>query len=909
MAEAGYGLINVDLTGRKLGGTRWLGGTWTGASHLARDAGPTAVPGTRLYTGAGWRDDQTGKQGEIRLMALTAAGGKELVKYTVSTDPRGDRKGRTEAAELRGLAAHNGVVVAAIGDTDELLVVDATAGKVLGTTKLADARGLAFDAQGRLLALVGTALHRYTLTGAALSAPELLTAGLEDPQGLALDAEGNVYVSDWGRAHQVKVFTPAGKALRTIGKAGAPAAGPYDPLRMQHPYSLTVTSDGRLWVAEQDLLPKRVSVWTLQGQLVTDFLGPAQYGGGGNLDPQDKTRFYYNRQHGGTMELRLDWAKGTSRVAQILYRPAAGDLRLPGSGPQSALYLNGRQYMTNAFNSLPTNGTRGVGLWLMRDGRAVPVASAGQATAWELLKTAPFKARWPEGVDLTSPKCPPDVLFAWSDANGDAQAQPEEVTFARRPIGTVSVAPDLSLVTSYSTQLKPQGFTPAGAPLYDATTAEVVVPKMHVGFSSGGGELLQGKDGWMILTGGPMRGYRNGELRWTYPSQWPSLHAGHSAPASSYFGELVATTRLLGQPVTPKGTDVGELWAVNSDRGNAYLLTTDGLFVATLARDGNTAPGLTFPEAHRGMLFNEISFFGEHFWPTLNQTADGQIYLVAGKNHSTLVRLDGLESLRRLPTQTLVVTPVQLAACGQYFVQRDLQRAQLQGRSTLTVPLKPAPPVVDGALDDWAGADWALIGEIKQGINTHRVEAAVCVANDRLYAVFKVGDPNLLVNSGEALPMLFKTGGALDLMLATNPAADPTRTVPAVGDLRLLITRVKGKTTAVRYRPVVPGTQTPVPFSSPWRTVTIDAVDEVSSQVGLVGGKGVYELSVPLALVGLAPQPGQTISADLGILRGDGANTNQRLYWHNKATGITADVPSEAQLTPQLWGRWTFVAP
>ena len=35
---------------------------------------------------------------------------------------------------------------------------------------------------------------------------------------------------------------------------------------------------------------------------------------------------------------------------------------------------------------------------------------------------------------------------------------------------------------------------------------------------------------------------------------------------------------------------------------------------------------------------------------------------------------------------------------------------------------------------------------------------------------------------------------------------------------RLLITRVKGKTVAMLYRAVVPGTTEPVPFSSPWRT-------------------------------------------------------------------------------------------
>ena len=31
-------------------------------------------------------------------------------------------------------------------------------------------------------------------------------------------------------------------------------------------------------------------------------------------------------------------------------------------------------------------------------------------------------------------------------------------------------------------------------------------------------------------------------------------------------------------------------------------------------------------------------------------------------------------------------------------------------------------------------------------------------------------------------------------------------------------------------------------------------------------------------------------------------------YWHNKGTGLTADVPGKAMLMPQMWGVWKFVA-
>ena len=143
-------------------------------------------------------------------------------------------------------------------------------------------------------------------------------------------------------------------------------------------------------------------------------------------------------------------------------------------------------------------------------------------------------------------------------------------------------------------------------------------------------------------------------------------------------------------------------------------------------------------------------------------------------------------------------------------------------------------------------------------------------------------------------------------MIGADPHADDARQAPVRGDLRLLVTLVKGKPHGLIYRPVVPGTKEPVPFSSPWRTIAIDRVDDVSDQLRFAAADGNYELSVPLAVLGLKPEPGQAIRADLGILRGNGFQTLQRVYWSNKATGITSDVPSEAMLTPSLWGRWVF---
>jgi hypothetical protein len=116
---------------------------------------------------------------------------------------------------------------------------------------------------------------------------------------------------------------------------------------------------------------------------------------------------------------------------------------------------------------------------------------------------------------------------------------------------------------------------------------------------------------------------------------------------------------------------------------------------------------------------------------------------------------------------------------------------------------------------------------------------------------------------------------------------------------------VKGKTRAMLYRARVPGTATPVPFSSPHRTIHIDVVSDVSREVQLATNReGRYEISVPLSVLHWQPKPGTVYRADIGLLRGANGQTTQRVYWSNKATAITADVPSEAELTPKLWGKW-----
>ena len=109
---------------------------------------------------------------------------------------------------------------------------------------------------------------------------------------------------------------------------------------------------------------------------------------------------------------------------------------------------------------------------------------------------------------------------------------------------------------------------------------------------------------------------------------------------------------------------------------------------------------------------------------------------------------------------------------------------------------------------------------------------------------------------------------------------------------------------------MVPGTveKDRVLFESPIGKVWIDRVEDLSSQLQLAQDSGNVEFSVPLSALNLSPKAGESLLADFGILRGDGAQTIQRLYWNNLNTSIVSDIPSEARLQPANWGLWTFRA-
>lgn len=928
VTEGPDGLAWVNLDGKKLGGKKWIGGNWTAAPYIARDAGENAVPEHLAYVASVW---ETGKQSgilELRVTAITNGKDIPVILHVLGATGSAGTDA-SKAANISGLAVHNGIVYVSLPQKNEIISIDARSGKVIGNIPLESPKGLAFNAQGRLLALSATNLLLYNSFQDPLKAApqKTLINNLLAPIAVAVDGQGHLYVSDRGTSHQVKVYSPEGKFIRAIGKPGIPKAGPYDPLHMNNPSGLTIDSRNQLWVAEEDYLPKRISVWTPDGKFIKAFYGPGKYGGGGTLDPVDKDKFYYADEGRGAMEFKLDWEKGSYQLTSVYYRPSETSLKMAfrSGGPETPLYYNGKRYYTNSYNSSPTNGHSTSFLFIERDGIACPVAAMGQAFYWDILKTDPFKKNWPEGVDLGLTSATKDALFIWSDKNEDAQVQVNEVKFKKGGGSGVVVMPDLSFciarVGDMAMQFFPDFSSGNGVPDYNFDNGKILAEGVFPPASSGGNQVLAAPDDLAITSLGmapfsrfSISGAHNGIAKWSYPNMWPGLHASHKAPKPEFRGEIIGPTRLLGSFIEPKGSDIGKVMAINGNHGNIYLFSYDGLFVATLFNDMRLAPRWTMPFAIREMRLDTITLNDENFWPSITQTPDGKVYLVDG-GRSAIVRLDSIENIQRLPEMSVSIHSDQLESCRVYLLGKEEIRQKNLGDKTGQVIIQRTAPIVDGKLDEWTADGWVDIDKsgVKAYFNANTkpydITGAMRVSGNMLYIAYRTGDPKLLQNSGEMPVAPFKTGGALDLMIGADLKADPGRKSPVEGDRRLLVTMVDGKPYAMLYQAVVKGVADAerIPFSSPSRSITFDKVDNVTEQIRLAGSEGNYEVSVPLSLLGLTATNGLTIKGDLGILRGDGSQTTARTYWSNKATGITADVPSEAMLTPSLWGTLKFI--
>jgi hypothetical protein len=125
------------------------------------------------------------------------------------------------AVNFFGLAVDQTHLYCSLRAENKLLILDKTTAAPVKAVAVDEPGGMAMAPDGSLYLLSGQKLLKVSPDGTVLGT--VIDRGLEAPYGLCVDAPGNLWISDQGAAMQVKIFSPAGRLLRTVGKAGGRA--------------------------------------------------------------------------------------------------------------------------------------------------------------------------------------------------------------------------------------------------------------------------------------------------------------------------------------------------------------------------------------------------------------------------------------------------------------------------------------------------------------------------------------------------------------------------------------------------------------------------------------------------------------------------------------------------------------
>ena len=766
---------------------------------------------------------------------------------------------------------------------ERIEVLDAVQKKIEHEAYIRKPAGIAFDKAGELFAISEKKVVRVDLAGGKHQA---VVDDLKEPKTLAFDAAGQMFVYDAAADRKViRVYGTDGKHVRDIGTPGGYKAGPWDPSRFNAVTAIDVDRQNQLWVVDWTYWPKRISRWSTDGTFRQDYFGPTAYGGGGVLDPWDKSRLFY-----GPLEFELDWDKGTARLKNLTW---VGD----SEAGEVPIRIGERTYLVTRTVGHTTGQGCGV-VYIHETDHLRRVAAVGIANGFPPM-------RRPEIRKLTGGKGLTEFLFAWSDLNGDQNVQTDEVALWPRPKDTNGVTiftRDLGIQAG-SIRFQVKKYLDNGVPVYEKQEFPPVLA---------GRALIRLDNGNFYEMGAPEAAFTpDGKTVWACKTEGTGVHALYSAKPL-HPSQVVAQFCWVGHETAHAG-DLGEFVVINSNVGTWNIWTSDGLLAGRIFRDirDPRAQAWSMQEHGRGLRLDDITSGQEHFNGYFCRTADNKYYVVAGHNHASVVEVLGIENFKRLSGEVTVTADDVRKAQAWHLDQqsRDVYaRAAVIDCSRCAMPIK-----IDGSVEDWDEKPNASIGS--------EAQFRISFDDKYLYVCYETKQMGPLKNTGGQWDRLFKSGAAVDLQMCSEPAADPTRRAPARGDFRLLMTLMKsdvpvrGEPTSVIYRPVVPGTPEEQAWEvvSPVFRVTFDQVrklDDVRMAHRTTDDGYVLEAAIPLKSIDLKIGPDMRTRLDWGVLVSgkDGNEVMRRVYWSNKATAIISDAPSEAMLHPDLWGNIRFHA-
>ena len=699
---------------------------------------------------------------------------------------------------------------------------------------------------------------------------------IKRPTGITADKDGLIYVGVGEYDNQVKVFSPSGKLIKTIGrKGGRPPFGPWQADGMLRIQGITIGPEGHLWVTEATGTPKRVSVWnTKTGKLVREFFGPTHYGAsGGTINPLDPDIMV-----GEGCEWRIDRKTGLGECTGVFADHYSGTARF-------CVGANKRLYLVTG----PPGHTK----------KPIPY------TIYERTGLGKYSIRGRIGGGFG--KRHPKTRF-WADINGDRLQQANEIRYID---GRTTASGDTGLTLGLNTDLtfyakndklgpiriRVKGFTACGAPEYDLDNIE----KIPVwGIPSPSNRVLL--SGWTKNLMYEAYDLTTGKLLWKYAAPFAGVHGSHYAPPPQV-GMIRGSFGAVGSAKLPD--PIGEFWVLNSNVGEWHALTTEGFYLTRLFQ-GDWMKIRWPAEAVPGAILDNCpsGTGGEDFGGSLVQGKDGRIYIQTGKTGLWNVEVVGTESVKRLPPVSVAINKSDLPKAEEILA--SYLRAKY---SMKLLTIKKMTPKFTGDLDrDFKGA---------QIISYKKYEAAGARSaaawdDEFLYLAWDVADKTPWINAARLSEHMYLKGDTVDFQLGADPEANPKRAAAVLGDLRLSIGNFLSKPTAVLYRKKSL-IKIPKTFSS-------GVVEKyVMDMVAVLGGAKVkvsvkprsgyvIEAAIPLSVLALDPAGGLRVTGDFGVTHGgaDGQRTRLRTYWNNRKTGLVDDAVLELKMEPDKWGELVF---
>ena len=862
-AEHGFSIIRVDFDGNKKWG---CSGRRMHPRHIATD-------GERVYYNSG---------SSVSMIEVSTSRPTSFPDGTASTSPPPGGDGGDN--RITGIAHSEGILYVAYGPRDLIARYDARNGSLTGTWRVKAPGRMAPRPNGALAVISGDEV--VSVDDGDVSA--WATTHLDEPTGIAIDDDGQLYVANAGDRQNVSVFNADGQYVRSIGrKGGRPAMGRYDPGGIYQPGGIALGAEGELWVAETTDFPKRISVWNVEsGENVDEFFGAAGYFAYGTMDPANPDEIY---AHNVLWE--IDWDNYTTTPRTTIWRRTDPNMAPhPNVSGYAGLFKmftaeNGRQF------GMAGTPHRRVILYMREGDLFRPIAGMINPWATEYPALNDLKeritARWDE-QGLRGHQRPRDLF--WMDTDGDARVAPGEMTLREGVGRLVHVDRDLTMWLSCGRKIRPHRITEDGRPLYRVENAEKT-PFMGKGLSYGWTSF--GDDGSAYAVNvthkgsegsGLTRWSPDGELAWRYPDiiRWRDAISLPSAGP----GRLWSMTRPMGV--------AGQYLATQTYMGVNHIFRRDGMYVGAVLGGGPS--GRLDPDQEDAIYDSQPEGQGGSF-VRLNIDGEDRHFLIHGGHDVKVWEVLGLDTLQDLPGGTHVHTEEDLERARKAY-QKYLE--EKEGVETVKIVrghdrLKEAPAV-------------------QKRIEGNRgFKARMAYDEENLYVHYEVQNSHGLVNSFADPQVIFRGGNLIDIQIATNPEADPERTEPAPGDLRLLVTRQKGKPFAVLYRPRVKGFDGErIVLSSPTGEEPFDSIEVVDS-VGLDYNKEAVGFSatvtIPLDLIDLELRPGREIRLDLGYVFGNpaGNDAQRRVYLNNSSfsASVVDDIPNESRLEPEEWGTAT----